>query len=816
MGLLRRRRESSPPESKAAVGLVAPGTIGRVKEADRTLRRPLEWWDRIKLLLLLMALFGALWLQEMGDNPIKSAQDAFWDTASTFRWLALLMGLEIVRQLHFVVAEHWSGYYLFWRKGVFGRVNNILGRINPWVRYRVARAIKWVLIIAIVGVVLGNIYDQAPLQALVELPSRFWDWLPFVFQLMFGFLFVTVQFLGIFWLLSRGGIETYFPEDIDTRFDDVWGQDHVVEKVKENLIFLEDPESIESRGGYTPGGILLWGPPGTGKTLLAEAAAGETGKPFVFVDPGAFINMFFGIGIIKVKRLFRKLRKLALKYGGVVAFFDEADALGSRGSLVQQAPGGGTFTLDLHEHDSWIPRNVHEEMARWEQRDWGSDMGDPEPPRRSRIIMAGMGGGGGGMGTLQALLTELSGLKKPRGVVNRHVRKLLGMRPKPPPNYRILVMMATNMPNALDEALLRPGRLDRIYRVGYPSTEGRIRTYKGYFGKIRHELTDEDIEKLATITPNATGASIKDLVNESLIYAIRDGRETVTWVDVLKAKQLKQLGPKDDVKLIDRDRHAIAVHEACHAVAAYHRLHDTIELATIEPGSGYLGMVSRIKSEDSHKMWRSDYEGAIEVSLASLAGERMFYDGDNASGVSGDLEQATRVATFMEGFWGMGQTLSSHGVTQQAGIGGGRPKFPGEDDEEEREKVQASLGDRIEENLARLFADVEMVLTEHRLQVLALAHALEVYGTLSGEDVVAVLEGTKGPVVDGRVYTGDDFAATLEDYHRSALDAHRARSRVEPLPELSLPAGVVDEEQDEEEAAELVHADEIVQRDADD
>jgi hypothetical protein len=73
MGLLRRRRESSPPESKAAVGLVAPGTIGRVKEADRTLRRPLEWWDRIKLLLLLMALFGALWLQEMGDNPIKSA-----------------------------------------------------------------------------------------------------------------------------------------------------------------------------------------------------------------------------------------------------------------------------------------------------------------------------------------------------------------------------------------------------------------------------------------------------------------------------------------------------------------------------------------------------------------------------------------------------------------------------------------------------------------------------------------------------------------------------------------------------------------------
>ncbi len=89
--------------------------------------------------------------------------------------------------------------------------------------------------------------------------------------------------------------------------------------------------------------------------------------------------------------------------------------------------------------------------------------------------MAGMGGGGG-MGTLQALLTELSGLKKPRGFVNRVVRRALGLQPKSPPKYRILVMMATNMPQALDEALLRPGRIDRIYKVGYPSMAGRRRT----------------------------------------------------------------------------------------------------------------------------------------------------------------------------------------------------------------------------------------------------------------------------------------------------------------------------------------------------
>ena len=273
----------------------------------------------------------------------------------------------------------------------------------------------------------------------------------------------------------------------------MWGQDPVLERVKENIVFLENPEAIESKGGYVPGGILLWGPPGTGKTLMAEAVAGETGKPYVFVDPGAFINMFFGVGILKVKSLFRKLRKLALRYGGVIVFFDEADSLGNRGALAQGGPGG--FPRGMRPapfHDRRLQR-LRLPVAEDSQLD-----ASPRPGRGRRPVGepsrschgGGMGGGGGGgMGTLQALLTELSGLKKPRGFVNRHVRRLLGMRPKPPPKYRILVMMATNMPEALDEALLRPGRIDRIYKVGYPSKAGRIRTYEGYLDKVKHELT---------------------------------------------------------------------------------------------------------------------------------------------------------------------------------------------------------------------------------------------------------------------------------------------------------------------------------------
>src|ERR1041384_1538764 len=98
--------------------------------------------------------------------------------------------------------------------------------------------------------------------------------------------------------------------------------------------------------------------------------------------------------------------------------------------------------------------------------------------------------------------------RPPRSTLFPYTTLFRSMRPKPPPKYRILVMMASNLPEALDPALLRPGRIDRIYRVGYPSKAGRIRIYTGYLDKVKHDLTPQQIDKLATITPYATGASM--------------------------------------------------------------------------------------------------------------------------------------------------------------------------------------------------------------------------------------------------------------------------------------------------------------------
>jgi ATP-dependent Zn protease len=276
------------------------------------------------------------------------------------------------------------------------------------------------------------------------------------------------------------------------------------------------------------------------------------------------------------------------------------------------------------------------------------------------------------------------------------------------------------------------------------------------------------------------------MVNEALINAIRAGRDSITWNDVVKAKQLKDLGPPEDVEYIERERHAVAVHEACHAVAAYRvRAHMTIDIATIEKGGTYLGMVASIPPEDQFTRWRSEYEADIMVALASLVGERMFFEGDNSSGVSGDLESATQIATLMEGYWGMGSTVASHGVTQKVGIGGGGK--PGKDDgKEKKDLLESSLGSRIEDLLGELMERTERLLRENRRAVLAVAHALETHKTVTGEDIKAIIEGRPGTLIDGTPYGTPEFDRLAEDYHNRVLHAHQRHSKVDiPLPLLN-------------------------------
>jgi hypothetical protein len=222
-----------------------------------------------------------------------------------------------------------------------------------------------------------------------------------------------------------------------------------------------------------------------------------------------------------------------------------------------------------------------------------------------------------------------------------------------------------------------------------------------------------------------------------------------------------------------------------------------IDLATIEKGSSYLGMVASIPPEDQYTQWRSEYESDIIVAVASLAGERLFYGGDNSSGVSGDLRTATLVAALMESQWGMGSGISSLPALQDLQIGGGTPEDRknkgkgggigfGVELKVRRDEAGGPLPQRIESNLVRLLEEAEQLLDQHRAQVLSLAHALETHKTLSGEDVVAVLEGKRGELVDGTPYRDTAFLERLERYHEKAVVAHTQHAPLtEPMPVLS-------------------------------
>lgn len=706
-------------------------------------RRKADTWDRIKFLILLTVITVAV-VGSQVQPPFVTLSAALKDFFGTSvgRIIGILFALEVVRQIHYYISERSSGYHGFWQRGVFGRVESGMDHFKPWTRFRLGRFIRWMIIIGFYSLIVTYLVPDitSPIQAITEAPRLFVAVItsPMFLQAVIILTVAVGQFVMIFWFLSRGGMNVIMPEEIKSRFSDVWGQDHVLDLIKENIAFLEKPDEIEAKGGYIPGGILLWGPPGTGKTLMAEAIAGETGRPYVFVDPGAFTNMFLGVGILKVKSLYRKLRKLSLRHGGVIVFLDEADSLGSRGSM--GAPTGGGALGSSSPVAAHLTCNGFSFLSSFTQNalasTWAEPQGPVEEPRRSwinRIIMGGMGGGG--MGTLQALLSEMNGLTKPRGLSNR-LRKMFGFRPKPPPKYRILHILATNMPNALDEAMLRPGRIDRIYKVGYPSKEGRKETLRGYLNKVAHSLTEEEIEKLSVVTPMYSGAKIKDLVNEALIIAIRDGRESIVWPDVWKAKALKELGPPEDVDYIERERHAVAIHEASHAVAA-HLLgaHRRIDMVTIEKRATTLGMVRSLGQEERYTQWKSEFETDIMVSLASRSGERMFFGNDNSSGVSGDLTSATTIGALMEGAWGMGVGLVSYSGTSTNASGG--PEYP----------VGVALRarrDEIEEQLVELYDRVDKLLTDNRDKVLELAAALEEKKTISGDEVADIMGSMPG------------------------------------------------------------------------
>ncbi|MEZ5252130.1 MAG: hypothetical protein R2713_23850 [Ilumatobacteraceae bacterium] len=256
----------APSRSRSPVGRPRRSSLHRStsrdlppRERDQTTRRPLAMWDRSKYLLLLAGLFVFFWWQKIDDNPIKSVSDAHWETVEKQVWVWALLGFELVRQFHFLVAERWAGY----GSGSGGssaasRDGRSARPVDPLPpRPRAALAVHPHRRVGDRRPARRRVAGRRDGQPARSAQRRAADG---------GASSSTRSSRSRSSSRSSGSCRAAasrrtFPDDIETRFDDVWGQDPVKERIRENLIFLENPEAIESRGGYTPGGILLYGRP---------------------------------------------------------------------------------------------------------------------------------------------------------------------------------------------------------------------------------------------------------------------------------------------------------------------------------------------------------------------------------------------------------------------------------------------------------------------------------------------------------------------------------------------------------------------------
>jgi ATP-dependent Zn protease len=383
----------------------------------------------------------------------------------------------------------------------------------------------------------------------------------------------------------------------------------VLESANRVVTLLRGVKSFRDMGGEHIRGLLLIGPPGTGKSYLAQAISTEAGVPFGYASAPSFQNMFLGISSLRVMMLYRKARKLAKKYGACILFIDEVDAIAQ---ARQGAQGGG--------------------------------------------MMGGMLGGGSSI--LNELLLQMDPPPQEVKLLGKIARSL-GLRRQRVENPPVLTIAATNLPDVLDPALLRPGRFDRKIIVDRPSAEGRREIIEYYLGKVTHD-PEIPIDYMIYDTIGYTPAALRYVINEAVIHAHFEGRSAVNYDDFSAAREFHELGLKQPIPgMSQEERRRIAYHEAGHGVAGYILFprHRVVKVTIVRHASA-LGMASYKPSEETYTKDREAVLADITVSLAARAAEELFL-GIQLNGVQGDLRQATLRATEMVNAYGMGGSLYS-------------------------------------------------------------------------------------------------------------------------------------------------------------
>ena len=302
-------------------------------------------------------------------------------------------------------------------------------------------------------------------------------------------------------------------------------------------------------------------------------------------------------------------------------------------------------------------------------------------------------------------------------------------------NEGIILIAATNRPDVLDPALLRPGRFDRQVVVGNPDIIGREAILKVHIKKIS---TGPDV-KLRTIargTPGFSGADLANLVNESALLAARKNKRVVTMSDIEEAKDKVMMGAERRSMVMSEDEKKLtAYHESGHAIVALNeKASDPIHKATIIPRGRALGMVMRLPERDQLSITREKMHSDIAVAMGGRIAEEIIFGHDKVtSGASSDIEMVTKMAKNMVTKWGMSKELGTIAFAEnEEEVFLGRSVTQTQHmSEETAKKVDSEIKKIVDKGYER----ARSVLTEKVDDLHKLAKALLIYETLTGDEI---------------------------------------------------------------------------------
>ena len=334
---------------------------------------------------------------------------------------------------------------------------------------------------------------------------------------------------------------------------------------------------------------------------------------------------------------------------------------------------------------------------------------------------AGLGGGNDEREqTLNQLLVEMDGFDE---------------------NENVILIAATNRPDVLDPALLRPGRFDRQVTVTNPDVRGREAILKVHVRKVPL-AKDVSLTVVARGTPGFSGAELANLVNEAALIAARKNKRKVTSADFDEAKDKVLMGnERKSVAMDEKEKRNTAYHEAGHAICTLHVPEaDPIHKATIIPRGRALGMVQQLPEKDQYSYSRAKMHSTLTIFMGGRVAEELMFGYDAVtSGASSDISAATNLARSMVMEWGMSDKLGPIRYSENS-----NEVFLGKSvtqNQNMSEETASLVDEEIKAFVNQGYENAKKILTEHREDWEKLAEALMEYETLTGEEINDLLAG---------------------------------------------------------------------------